>query len=153
VGPRFVVACAFVLTWGCTAREEVTSCDGKPQARELAGPGAIDCGVVMPRGDRSAVDACVLDAFRRGQAFHAHYEHSGIDSETGRHVVFRDGTYWQLFYDSWPECRECGPHLAARVCSDPMEAEPVPASDGGVDPNTHAPLSCETEPALQTICE
>ena len=145
---------AIVLLSGCQsrdgAREGVTACDGDSQARELAGAGAIDCGVVRVDRDPSPVDACVLDAFRRGQAFVARYDRRGIDSESARLLAFRDGTYFELYWDTIGGCSDCGPRVIARTCHEPVETDTTPPDGGFAEPPL--PLSCATTPESETVC-
>ena len=125
-------------------------CDGETQAREIAGPDAIDCGVVRLGRDPSVVDACVLDAFRRGQPFHARYEQLGIDSHVARFLALGDGTYWELDWGSYGDCPEC-PYVIAYPCDSPVEEAVLPPPDGGA-PDRPGPLVCATEPARETLC-
>lgn len=152
---RSTLLSTLVIVCGCTGGdhgEATRSCDGDTQARELAGEGAIDCGVVPVSGDPSAVDACVLDAFRRGQPLVARYEQPSIDSESAIFLAFRDGTVTELFWDTYGSCRGC-PFVTAESCDNPEEADPPMTSpDAGAEPTRILPLSCTTEPSSQRLC-
>ena len=77
-------------------------CSIDASARNLAGPGATDCGSVGIGEDPTAVDACVIDAFQKGTAFYAVYEHQGTDSQVMTAFVSDGSSVWTLNYDSDP---------------------------------------------------
>jgi hypothetical protein len=73
------------------------------RASQLAGPNAVDCGRVAPRGDTKKATDCALAANKAGKPFRVRYDLQGIDSYVGVAMVrLPDGTVEALSYDSDP---------------------------------------------------
>lgn len=84
------------LTLPEPATADVFGCDLAPMATDLAGEGAVDCGVVPPWGDRTAVDACTVASQSTGQRFVALYEHAGIYAGSTTALVGAGDGLWIL---------------------------------------------------------
>jgi hypothetical protein len=149
--PILLASGVVLLLCGCSSPERGTPCDGETHARQLAGDEVIDCGVVRVGGDPSPVHACVLEAFRAGQAFVARYDRSGIDAAVALFLVFRDGTYSEVTYIGAGGCDVCRASVGVAVCNDPVETDTLPPPDGGA--RADSPISCATTPERQTVCE
>jgi hypothetical protein len=79
------------------------TCDSEGLARDLAGPGNVNCGRVGIGGDPTAVDQCVSKAFSNGVAFYARYDLQGIDSSVSRLLSgTATGRVFFLLWDSDP---------------------------------------------------
>jgi hypothetical protein len=96
-------ALVLVTTFGAVA------CTTPPEERlsnairRLAGDGAKDCGRVRLGETRTAVDACVVRAFRNQQPFFARYDKRSIDSSVANILVRTPaGDMFDLAYDSDP---------------------------------------------------
>ena len=77
-------------------------CSIDASARDLAGPGATDCGSVGIGEDPTAVDACVIGAFEKHAPFYAVYTQQGDDSQVMTAFVSDGSSVWMLNYDSDP---------------------------------------------------
>jgi hypothetical protein len=85
------------------------ACSASPEERlnntirRLAGPGAEDCGRVRVSETRTAVNACVVRAFRNQQPFLARYDKRSIDSSLANILVRTPaGDMFDVAYDSDP---------------------------------------------------
>ena len=93
---RLGIAFAFTLTSASCARPNLDT-----RLRQLAGPGAIDCGFVAPGDNAAAANACSVTAFQGGAPFFVRYKVLGIDSRIERgYVRAADGRLLLLLYDS-----------------------------------------------------
>jgi hypothetical protein len=73
------------------------------QSRQLAGPGAVDCGEVLVDGNPKAATDCALAANKAGKPFRVRYDIRGIDSFLAVAIVRTSiGTVGALQYDSDP---------------------------------------------------
>ncbi len=89
--------------------------------RQLAGPGAKDCGQVESDASRRAADQCVEAAFRARVPFFVGYEVDSTDSTIVIGFVRTpDGDVFQTSYDSDP-CggAHCGERFNKGLCSEP----------------------------------
>lgn len=97
-------------------------CDLRETAFDLAGSGAVDCGIV-PLGE-SAADGfdCALSALEADMAFVLRVELQGIDSRVVRAWVGQPGArVWQLLYDGDPGGGggDANPRIERWSCADP----------------------------------
>jgi hypothetical protein len=89
------------------------------ELRRKAGAGAVDCGYVAVRRDRSAADMCSVEAFQGRKAFFVRYDVQGIDSRVSEGVVgTAKGEVYQYNYDSDPSGgRHVGERVTEKLCS------------------------------------
>ena len=81
----------------------VAQCELAAELTALAGPDAVDCGLVANGGDPAAAYNCALAAFTSGKSFHVTFEQFGVDSVLRRAIARgADGVVRLLFYDSCP---------------------------------------------------
>ena len=140
----FLLVSAVVMVAGCS-----TKCELNAGLSARAGNGAADCGHAALGGDASAVDACVVTAFKNGVAFVAQYDRQGTDSK----VVFgiagdAHGTVTFLLWDGDPS----GGSGAAPVISGDLCLGPSVNSTQGRDPSTTPPLTCASSTSLGRTC-
>ncbi len=121
---------------GCT-------CEARDLAREHAGDAAVDCGTVPHGGSSStAVDDCVLAAFRDSRAFLAEYQQVGRDCAIGHFLAFDGRTLEDLRYETGESY--CSNAVTGVRCGDPFEGTAM----GGV-----APVSCPATTQQETFCD
>jgi hypothetical protein len=107
--------------------------------RLFAGSSARDCGTVTAADERTATDACVVEAFEEGEPFIARYEQMGIDSKVVMAVASNtDGRIKVFQWDSAP-CGGpgCDAVTDVRNCNEPMLNPAVSESRDVL------PISCE----------
>jgi len=124
-------------------------CNLQDELRARAGAAAIDCGHVPLGGDRSATDACVIQAFMDERAFTARYALHGTDSSVALGVVgTAAGAVTLLLYDGDPGGGGGDDHpvISGNICEG---ARPRSAPLGPND----APLDCDVTRPLGRICE
>lgn len=128
----FVIAIASLML----LLEACSACDPDETIRKLAGSGALDCGHVGIGQSPAATDQCVLDAFMAGQPFRARYDRTGAEGEMADVVAFRDGTLFDLVYDS---------------AADTIEGRTCPGTLFMAGGRTR--VICPAEAPFETFCE
>ena len=120
-------------------------CSIDASARDLAGPGATDCGSVGIGEDPAAVDACVISSFEKHAPFYAIYTQQGEDSQVMMAFVSDGSSVWMLNYDSDPSGgSDVGAVIYQSTCVDPT----VQKGKGGGEE-----LSCTTASTSTKICD
>lgn len=100
-------------------------CDLDDTAFDLAGPGAIDCGLVPLGASTADGFACALGALEGDQPFVLRLALRGADSHVVRAWVGRRGPQvWVLLYDGDPGGGggDDRPHITRWTCADPVRA-------------------------------
>jgi hypothetical protein len=126
-------------------------CDLEEEVKRRSASGAIDCGHVELGADRSAVDACVVDAFRGMKAFYARYEARGTDSHVVHGVLGSvTGLVTLLVYDGDPGGGggDGRPVITANTCE-----ESRLIADLSGRPEATPPFECGSVKDLGRICE
>lgn len=73
----------------------------KARLGTIAGHGAVDCGEVRSKADKSRTNRCALKAFQHHRAFFLHYEEWGIDSRIDLGIAGNSrGRLYEVRFDS-----------------------------------------------------
>lgn len=75
-----------------TDYEHVTEEQFDSRTRELAGPGAKDCGHVLRTDDPKDATRCAYRAFKQRRAFYVRYDDKGVGDSIGAQALASDST-------------------------------------------------------------
>lgn len=134
------IAGFFLGLAGCGS-DPAVNCDLAAKSAELAGVGAIDCGVVPTDADGTTAWQCAIDHYRAGEAFFVIAEDTGTDSLLADALVYNGVKTWKLHTDSEDE----GHEIVGWDCVDPVEN--VEPDDIYTDTDAHgfAILECTSQ--------
>ena len=107
-------AILFLSTSSFLGQDRFTGDALDSKSRELAGEGAVDCGVVQIDESPTQANKCVKRAFARHQSYYIRYDLQGVEA-IGAGLAGRNGELYALNYDQMSSAP-----VRAETCPQPV---------------------------------